>query len=155
MLLKLSGDTIEAINDGISHLVKLGKADGNNHDFSMSIGDEDTGLTIHSNDEPDNISVPRLNSHCERRKYKQKANQWFGVCVGTNRPRVRFGVNKDFQWVQSDEMDDLTKDMPDPQPQLKGNKKINFRTVVRKNKKIGRNEECSCGSGEKYKKCCL
>ncbi|MBF0519283.1 MAG: SEC-C domain-containing protein, partial [Nitrospirae bacterium] len=26
--------------------------------------------------------------------------------------------------------------------------------TVRKNKKPGRNEPCSCGSGKKYKKCC-
>jgi len=26
-------------------------------------------------------------------------------------------------------------------------------TVVRKNKKVGRNEPCPCGSGKKYKKC--
>jgi preprotein translocase subunit SecA len=28
------------------------------------------------------------------------------------------------------------------------------KTVVRKNKKIGRNDPCPCGSGKKYKKCC-
>jgi len=27
-------------------------------------------------------------------------------------------------------------------------------TVVRKNKKVGRNDPCPCGSGKKYKKCC-
>jgi preprotein translocase subunit SecA len=27
-------------------------------------------------------------------------------------------------------------------------------TVVRKDKKVGRNEPCPCGSGKKYKKCC-
>jgi preprotein translocase subunit SecA len=26
--------------------------------------------------------------------------------------------------------------------------------VVRKQRKIGRNEPCPCGSGKKYKKCC-
>jgi len=29
------------------------------------------------------------------------------------------------------------------------------KTVIRKEKKIGRNEPCPCGSGKKYKKCCL
>ena len=28
-------------------------------------------------------------------------------------------------------------------------------TYVREEKKVGRNEPCSCGSGKKYKKCCL
>jgi len=29
------------------------------------------------------------------------------------------------------------------------------RTPVRVAKKVGRNEPCHCGSGRKYKKCCL
>ncbi len=29
------------------------------------------------------------------------------------------------------------------------------KTVVRAGPKIGRNDPCSCGSGKKYKKCCL
>lgn len=28
-------------------------------------------------------------------------------------------------------------------------------TVVRKKPKVGRNEPCPCGSGRKYKKCCM
>ena len=28
-------------------------------------------------------------------------------------------------------------------------------TVVRQSAKIGRNDPCPCGSGKKYKKCCL
>ena len=27
--------------------------------------------------------------------------------------------------------------------------------MIRKRPKVGRNEDCSCGSGLKYKKCCL
>ena len=27
-------------------------------------------------------------------------------------------------------------------------------TFIRQNKKIGRNDPCSCGSGKKYKNCC-
>ncbi len=30
----------------------------------------------------------------------------------------------------------------------------NRKTVVRKDKKVGRNDPCTCGSGKKYKKCC-
>jgi len=28
-------------------------------------------------------------------------------------------------------------------------------TVHREGKKVGRNDPCPCGSGKKYKKCCL
>jgi uncharacterized protein YchJ len=27
--------------------------------------------------------------------------------------------------------------------------------IINQNKKIGRNDPCPCGSGKKYKKCCL
>lgn len=32
---------------------------------------------------------------------------------------------------------------------------VNTKPVVRKVRKIGRNERCPCESGEKYKHCCL
>ena len=51
-------------------------------------------------------------------------------------------------------MDKLVKDLPQPQ-NLKGKKRVNFQTVFRKRKKVGRNEKCPCGSGKKYKNCCL
>jgi uncharacterized protein YecA (UPF0149 family) len=33
--------------------------------------------------------------------------------------------------------------------------RISHTPLVRENKKIGRNEPCPCGSGKKYKNCCL
>lgn len=154
MLLTLSGDTIEMINDGISKLIALGKADGKHHDLTLGISEGSTGLTIHCNDSPDSEAAKRLDRHCELRKYEQRAKQWFGVCIGTNTQRLRFGVNKEFEWKQSDEMDEVTKNLPKPQS-IKGKNGVNFKTVVRKSKKVGRNEKCPCGSGKKYKKCCL
>ena len=153
MLLTLSGDTVGIINDGISKLVELGRKDGKHHDLTLGIREGSTGLTIHCNDDPNSEAAQRLDRHCELRKYEQKANQWFGVCIGSKTQRLRFGCNKKFKWEQSHEMDELTKDLPKPQS-IKG-KKVNFNTVVRKKKKIGRNEKCPCGSGKKYKKCCL
>ncbi|MDD3727513.1 MAG: SEC-C metal-binding domain-containing protein [Dysgonamonadaceae bacterium] len=34
-------------------------------------------------------------------------------------------------------------------------KKKNFRTPIKKEVQIGRNDNCPCGSGLKYKKCCM
>lgn len=45
--------------------------------------------------------------------------------------------------------DILTKD-----ERLKIKKDFNRSKIVVKDKKIGRNEPCTCGSGKKYKKCC-
>ncbi len=154
MLLTLSSDAIEMINDAISKLVALGKKDGKHHDLTLGIREGSTGLTIHCNNDFDAEAVQRLDRHCEIRKYVQKADQWFGVCIDISSQRLRFGVNKEFKWEQSDEMDKATKDSPNLQS-LKGKSKVNFNIVTRKYKKIGRNERCPCGSGKKYKQCCL
>jgi hypothetical protein len=153
-LLSLSGDTIEMINNGIAELIKRGRRDGQHHDLTLAMSDGGSGLTIHCNDDHESISGPRLESHCEQRKYTQKASSWFGICIGQKVPRLRFGVNKEYDWVQSNEMDELVKDLPKPQ-NLKGRNKINFAPATSRPKKIGRNEKCPCGSGKKYKKCCL
>lgn len=154
MLLTLSGDTIEMINDGISKLLELGRKDGKHHDLTLGFSGGSYGLTIHCNDDTDAEAAKRLERHCDRRKYQQKAEQWFGVCIGTKSSRLRFGVNRDFKWEHSNEMDELTKDLPKAQS-LKGKNKVNFQTITRKSKKHGRNDRCPCGRGKKYKKCCL
>ena len=154
MLLSLSGDTIEMINDGIAQMVKLGKNDGKHHDLTLGISEGNSGLTIHCNDDPISISGPRLEKHCERRKYALKAKSWLGICIGVKTSRLRFGITQESEWVQSDTMDEIVKDLPKPQ-NIKGKKSVNFKTMTRKSKKIGRNEKCPCGSGKKYKKCCL
>lgn len=154
ILLSLSGDTIEMINNGIAELIKRGRRDGQHHDLTLAMSDGRSGLAIHCNDDHESISGPRLESHCEKRKYMQKASSWFGICIGQKVPKLRFAINKEYDWVQSNEMDKLVKDLRKPQ-NLKGKNKINFASATRQSKKIGRNEQCPCGSGKKYKKCCM
>lgn len=67
--------------------------------------------------------------------------------------KVRFGVSLSFPWVQSDEMDVATKDMQAPQPVLPTLDSLLGGKAA--HKKVGRNDPCPCGSGLKYKKCCL
>lgn len=154
MLLTLSGDTIEQLNSGISQLIELYNRDGNHHDLTLGIGEGLTGLTIHCNSDDINISGPRLKDHCLRRKYTERANTWFGICINPNNRNTQFGVNFDSEWEKSSAMDEITKDLPKLQ-NLRSNKSINFKTKIRGRRKIGRNEKCLCGSGKKYKKCCL
>jgi len=153
-LLSLDGDTIETINNSVAELIKRGRKDGQHHDLTLAMSEGGSGLTIHCNDDHESISRPRLESHCEQRKYTQKASSWFGICIGQKVSRLRFGINKEYDWVQSNEMDELVQYLPKPQ-NLKGRNKINFAPATKQSKKIGRNEKCPCGSGKKYKKCCL
>lgn len=153
LLLELSGDTIEKINDGVAKIVESTKRDGKLHDITLSIGEAKTGITIHCNDAPPSMSASILENHCHLRKYKLKAKTWFGICVDPKNARINFGLNLDFDWEQSDAMDKEVKYLKRPQ-HLKPEQTINFGTQIRPGRKIGVNDKCPCGSGKKYKKCC-
>jgi len=149
MFLMLSEDTVVEVSNGINHLARMAKIDKKHHDLTVEIGAGSTGLTIHCNNDSLNVAAQRLKDHCEKRKYMQKADNWFGICVKPDDISLRFGLELDYHWVKTDEMENVTKDLP------KGQRNINFGTKVRSDRKIGRNEPCPCGSGKKYKKCCL
>lgn len=151
-LLTLSGKTVDTINAIVPKLIKRSKEDGKNHDLTLSFEEMGTGLAIHCNDDHPSISMPRLRNHCEQRKYTQKATSWFGICIGAFFPKVKFGVNLEHEWAQSQRMDELVKNLP--KVGSRGDI-IDFGTRTTKQRKTGRNEKCPCGSGKKYKNCCL
>lgn len=41
------------------------------------------------------------------------------------------------------------------QPGLGKASRVSFRSKVRTGPKVGRNEPCPCGSGQKFKRCCI
>ena len=92
MLLFMSGETIEQINSGINEITKRTLQDGKIHDFSISMNDGDTGLTIHSNFSEIDTAAPNLKRHIERRKYSEKAKEWFGICIDPNTRKMKFGI---------------------------------------------------------------
>src|SRR6185437_8828625 len=107
-----------------------------------------TGLTIHCNQDPVRGAARSLRRHCEMRKYMAKSEKWFGICVSPNTLRMRFGMTLDYPWATSEKLEMLTKNMnrkPMPLREL----------AMQPKKKLGRNDACPCGSGRKYKKCCL
>lgn len=149
-LLTLSEDTAITISEAIDHIARQAQVDGNSHDFTAGLGQGDTGLTIHCNNDPLEVAGPSLQRHCHARKYTERANTWFGVCLRPADQVLRFGINLDFPWQQSAEMDTLTKGM---------GRAIKLPVIVsrpgRIGPKVGRNDPCPCGSGKKFKKCCL
>lgn len=149
-LLTLGEDTVLEVSAGIDQLAKQGIADGKNHDVTVGLGSGGTGLTIHCNDDPIEVAGPALQRHCHARKYTEQAQTWFGVCVRPSDQALRFGLNLDFPWEQDDAMDALTKNMGKP-----GNLRALLREAAKARTKVGRNDPCPCGSGKKYKKCCL
>lgn len=153
LLLTLSEDAFKDISRSIDRLAACARADGKHHDLTFGFGANGSGLTIHCNADPASIAGPRLRSYCERRKYKERASKWFGLCMSPKGPNVRFGISLSYPWEQSDAMDEATRDMRTPESPAEVYKAL-FRGKTRR-KKIGRNEPCPCGSGLKYKKCCL
>jgi len=152
-LLSLSEETIEIVNNSLIELRRRARIDKAHHDFSLGFDESQFGLTIHCNNDTDQLAHERLNAHCEMRKYQEKAKEWYGVCIGISDPMLRFGVNKVFDWVYDSTLEKLAKE------NLKNRSPVDYhnKNAIKdlfKNKSIpGRNELCHCGSGIKYKYC--
>jgi hypothetical protein len=149
-LLTLGEDTVLGVSAGIGRIAKQTIIDGKNHDLTIGLGRGVTGLTIHCNADPIEIAEPRLRNHCHARKYTERARTWFGVCLRPLDQRMRFGLNLDFAWEQNDAMDATTKTMGKPEKLASLLKQPHMKV-----RKVGRNDPCPCGSGKKFKKCCM
>ena len=149
LLLELNEETISKLNEGINGILNQTNSDEQSHNLSMLFGRNGSGITIHTNFLPDDEAIDSLGDHSTLRKYSFRASTWYGLCLSPTDGSIRFVVKLDYPWEQSDEMDERMKDLP------KGSKKLNLKTRHRKSRKIGRNDPCPCGSGIKYKKCCL
>jgi len=150
MLLTLGESTVRKLDEGISEVVSRSCADRINHDFTISVSDGRTGITIHCNFHPESVASNILSDHCMGRKYICRADTWFGLCLNPETAELRFGVHLNFPWRQSDEWDKATKNFTDM-----GRKRHLATNTKRQRIKIGRNAPCPCGSGKKYKRCCL
>lgn len=152
LLLAMSEQAVIEMSRAVDKLAARSRADGKVHDLTFGFK-EGTGITFHCTDEPSNVAGPRLESYCTLRKYREKASQWFGLCMSSTGPDVRFGVSLIFPWNQDEQMDEKTKDMKEPAPI---DQALQTLMIGRSRaSKIGRNDPCPCGSGRKYKKCCL
>jgi len=138
-VLMLSEEGMRALSDGIDGVINRARRDALRHDFTMGLGPgTGTGITVHCSEEPRHSALEALRGHCEKRKYIHKATTWFGICID-GRAQVRFGIGLKYEWQQNPRMDLLVSDFID-------------RSAVTK---VGRNDPCPCGSGRKFKKCCI
>ncbi len=150
-LLSLGEDTCKNIHFVLETITKQTKVDGKRHDATLASGKLPSGISFHCNPMPSREAIAVLELHCTKRKYQQHASQWFGVSVSPA-GQVQFGITLDFPWVASQEMERLTADMK-PASHVRDVLPQYMREVSRM--KLGRNDPCNCGSGVKYKKCCL
>ena len=81
MLLELSEDTVQAINNHIDQVIALTKKDGDLHNVVISFPDASSGLTIHCSNLGLNEAKNTLQSHCDKWGRKQNSNSWFGLAL--------------------------------------------------------------------------
>lgn len=148
LLLQLSENTVFQINETIDELCKRTLLDGKTHDLTLAFEGLNDGLTIHCTFEKDQRALEGLNNHASLRKYYFKAKTWHGVVIDPQTKVVKFGIKLENEWEYCEEIEKKLANMAKPQ------QNINLKTTV-KAKKIGRNDLCKCGSGKKYKKCCM
>ena len=147
MLLTLGEDSCRTINQGLQFITRQTKADGNVHDFT--VGGKEGGITFHCNIEPSDDAKAKLGAYCTCRKYAERAQRWIGVSLD-HESNLQFGVVLDYDWQQSDDMDAATAGMRRPMSPASL-----LRVTDGRQSKVGRNDPCPCGSGKKFKKCCI
>jgi hypothetical protein len=147
LLLSMSEDALVDLGITMGEMLRKAKAQKNHHDLTIAVAD--SGITMHFNLDEDRVAAEKLRNHCEKRKYVCKAKSWFGICINQENSLPRFGLELTYPWVQSDMMDEATGRM------LAGYKSLAEARSLHVQRKIGRNDPCSCGSGKKFKKCCL
>lgn len=150
-LLSMDEDSCKNVHRLLETITRMSRIDGKRHDVTLASSTPPIGVCFHCNPVPSPDAVAALELHCAKRKYQQRAAQWFGVSVGPD-GQVQFGVTLDFPWEPSEKLDQLTADMK-PAALVRDVLPHYVRAASRM--KLGRNDPCHCGSGLKYKKCCL
>lgn len=143
MLLSMDGSAADALNRGMKQAIRKTKADHRQHDITIGLKGGG-GISVHCNEESPSDAKRVLTGHCEMRKYTEKTDKWYGITVDTNgTPVIMMGL--EFPWTFDARMEEKSRP-------------FRVRAVTHSlfgARKVGRNETCPCGSGKKYKKCCL
>jgi hypothetical protein len=153
LLLDINGDTIDQLDQGLKDVAYRTRLDGRPHDFTLGFDNGDSGLTIHCSRASNYEAVENLADHCRRRKYVHRAGGWFGLVVRETDSLPKLGIALRFPWKRDSKLDALTHGMV-----LKGSHGTAKPIPIPRapdGSKIGRNDPCPCGSGKKFKKCCL
>jgi hypothetical protein len=149
LLLQLGPESARHINNGLERLIHSSVNEGQ-HDLSVPAFAEKSGFTIHINARTEEIALSRLSLHCQIRKYSTRANSWYGLLLMPNTGEVRGALAIEEKWRADPEMAKIVNKWP-KSPIVP----ISTLSHGSLRRKIGRNAECPCGSGKKYKRCCL
>ena len=142
MLLELSEDVVREVNEHSEQVLKRTVADGGLHDMTIGLSAASCGLTIHCSRLEHREAEERLMGHCAVRKYSQKADCWFGIALWED-GSIRFAGKLIGPWRFDREMERELAEWG------------GHRGKARARRRVARNQGCPCGSGKKYKRCCM
>ena len=147
-ILEMGEDSVRKMSSTLDIMIRNAGRTGRHHDLTIPFKHRDAGLSIHVNADPNREASDKLRSHMIYRKYAQRAGKWFGLLLEPTTGRPRFGAKVLLPHTFDFKLEAITakaapiqKDAALPSQFAK--------------RKIGRNDPCPCGSGNKFKLCCL
>lgn len=153
-LLQCPGEFIENYNSIVLYIVTQLKLNPQKlfSDFTIYLSNNH-GMTVYVCSSPvianTNNLINKLYNHIQLRKYHAKSDLWFGLIISVT------GIVKhieflDFKWEFNSKLQQKYQNTLG-----RNSRPISFIKGKAVTQKIGRNAPCPCGSGQKYKRCCL
>lgn len=142
-LMELGEASIIEINRNLAVISSRAIKDGKRHDFSLGTDNPISGITFHTGGGIVDAEK-RLYEHCKRRKYIGRAELWHGVVL-TIDGSIKLVATLSGKWEE-----DLLLEAEIARTVSNSSRRAKDAQI-----KLGRNMQCPCGSGKKWKKCCL
>lgn len=146
--LQLSSESGEGLVRALDAQARSAIRQRSTKDLSLPHEEQSSGLTIHFSELPDQVARQKLLQHCQLKKYELRAKRWFGLILNPNNYRIRHALVLDVPWEPTPTIEKILSTLPRRRP-------VPLGEVEGGSTKVGRNASCPCGSGLKYKKCCL
>ena len=144
LIYQLSGESLRELREGVDKVLENARQRGSS-DFGL--GFSTTGIAIHANFALRPEAEARLQWHMLLRKYRQRADSWYGLGLSPIDGSIRFGKQIIDTWKYDPDLEKAaTQFLKTP---------VTTRATKRTPGALGRNDPCHCGSGKKYKKCHL
>jgi hypothetical protein len=147
-ILQLSGQTAEGLSRALDSQIRAAVKERVTKHLTLLFEGQSAGLTIHLSTLPIETARGKILQHCQLKKYDLKADRWYGLVLRPDDLRIMDALVLNDPWKQNFAMDKVLSAFPRRAP-------VRLEDMGQPSKKVGRNESCPCGSGRKYKKCCL
>lgn len=147
-ILEMGEESVRKMSSALDLMIRDAGRTGKHHDLTIPLDHRDAGLSIHVNADPNQEGSDKLRSHMLYRKYAQRAGKWFGLLLEPMTGRPRFGAKVRSPHTFDFELEAITAKAAPLQ-------QLDELPAQFAKRKIGRNDPCPCGSGKKFKRCCL